>query len=198
MKDHPGGNRRSRGGHSSRHRQVNPRSRPSGSLAELEVEGSATRVPAGWEDGRRFPDRWSAAATATEVPASTPKTKRAERVGAKPVAISAVDGVATDGASGRLTKGVLAALVFDYLAAQPTESFGPSAIGKALDRSGGAVSNALAAMAAQGEVDLVVEKPRRYRIAAGASRRAGSLSAPIGMARIEPPPVRLPRPPLRL
>jgi DNA-binding MarR family transcriptional regulator len=136
-------------------------------LAELEVEGTATRVPAGWEDGRRFPDRWSAAVTATEVPASTPKTKRVDRVEAKPAANPSVDGVATDGASGRLTKGVLAALVLDYLAAQPTESFGPSAIGKALDRSGGAVSNALAKMAAQGEVDLVGEKPRRYRISPG-------------------------------
>jgi hypothetical protein len=55
--------------------------------------------------------------------------------------------------------------VREYLAARPGEDFGPSAVGKALGRSQGAVSNSLATMAARGEVELVGDKPRRYRIA---------------------------------
>ena len=53
----------------------------------------------------------------------------------------------------------------DYLAARPDETFGPAALGKALGRSQGAISNSLATMAARGEVVLASDKPRRYRIA---------------------------------
>ena len=66
-------------------------------------------------------------------------------------------------ASSRLSRGALGALVRGYLAARPGEAFGPSAVGKALGRSQGAVSNSLATMAARGEVELVGDKPRRYR-----------------------------------
>jgi len=59
----------------------------------------------------------------------------------------------------------LGTLVREYLASRPGDGFGPSAIGKALGRFQGAVSNALATMAARGEVELVGDRPRRYRIA---------------------------------
>lgn len=72
---------------------------------------------------------------------------------------------AAPGGSGRLGRGALGTLVRDYLAARPGEAFGPAAVGKALGRSQGAVSNSLASMAARGEVELVADKPRRYRIA---------------------------------
>ena len=52
----------------------------------------------------------------------------------------------------------------DYLAARPDEDLGPSQVGKALGRSQGAVSNALARLEAAGEARLVTVTPRRYRI----------------------------------
>jgi DNA-binding MarR family transcriptional regulator len=143
-------------------------------LAALEAEGKARRTPGGWNDGRRFADRWSVTPTESEAPSpGTPSpppappitlaTAAAPRVAAADPKSSAP----TPGASGdRLAPGGLGALVLAYLAARPGESFGPSAVGKALGRSGGAVSNALAAMAVRGQVTQVGDKPRRYQIAA--------------------------------
>ena len=48
----------------------------------------------------------------------------------------------------RLGRGALGALVREYLAARPDEDLGPTQIGKALGRSQGAVSNALARLEA--------------------------------------------------
>ena len=59
----------------------------------------------------------------------------------------------------------------DYLAARPGEAFGPAALGKALGRSQGAISNALASMATKGDVVLASEKPRRYSI--GETKKVG-------------------------
>ena len=64
----------------------------------------------------------------------------------------------------RLERGALGALVRDYLAARPDEDLGPSQVGKALGRSQGAVSNALARLETAGEARLVSVTPRRYRI----------------------------------
>ena len=64
----------------------------------------------------------------------------------------------------RLGRGALGALVREYLAARPGEDLGPTQIGKALGRSQGAVSNALARLEAGGEARLVSASPRRYRI----------------------------------
>ncbi|HVA74212.1 MAG TPA: hypothetical protein VNF71_06570, partial [Acidimicrobiales bacterium] len=47
--------------------------------------------------------------------------------------------------TGRLGRGALGTLVRDYLAARPGEASGPTAVGKALGRSQGAISNALSA-----------------------------------------------------
>jgi DNA-binding MarR family transcriptional regulator len=139
-------------------------------LAALEAQGKAVRTPGGWDDGRRFADRWSVTPAESEVqslenPPSAPALSIvvAPRVAAADPKSSAQ----TQDASGdRLAPGALGALVLEYLAARPGESFGPSAVGKALGRSGGAVSNALAAMAVRGEVKQVGDKPRRYRITA--------------------------------
>jgi hypothetical protein len=85
---------------------------------------------------------------------------------AEPAAAETVaEGPGSEAPLGRLGRGALGALVRDYLAARPADAFGPAALGKALGRSQGAVSNALSAMAERGEVILVDDKPRRYRIA---------------------------------
>jgi DNA-binding transcriptional ArsR family regulator len=131
-------------------------------LAALEAAGSVRRTPGGREAGRRAPDRWSAVAT-PEVAATDP-TGREPRDGELPPA-AGEETPEPLAAAGRLGRGELGSLVRDYLAARPGESFGPAALGKALDRSQGAISNSLATMAARGEVVLVGDKPRRYRIA---------------------------------
>ena len=132
-------------------------------LAALEAAGSVHRTSGGREAGRRAPDRWSAVAT--------PEVAAIDLTGG---ALGGEPGEEPGGgeetpeppaAAGRLGRGELGSLVRDYLAARPGESFGPAALGKALGRSQGAISNSLATMAARGEVVLVGDKPRRYRIA---------------------------------
>ena len=116
-------------------------------LATLESAGTARREPGGREGGRRLADRWSTTTSTTD------------------------DSSADDGTGGesarstdRLGPGALGALVREYLAARPSEDLGPTQIGKALGRSQGAVSNALARFEAGGEAQLVSASPRRYRI----------------------------------
>ena len=137
-------------------------------LAALEAAGMARRVPGGRDGGRRVADRW--------VPA------KPRPLAGQPTADGDVDGGSSDdppvagGTIGdgtivgngvraaRLAKGELAALIFDYLSVHP-EDLGPTAVGKALGRSPGAVANALQRLQVEGRVRLVGESPRRYRLA---------------------------------
>jgi len=139
-------------------------------LAALEAAGSVRRTPGGREAGRRAPDRWSAMATPEVAAADLTGGALGGELGDEPGGgeLGLAGGEETPeppAAAGRLGRGELGSLVRDYLAARPGESFGPAALGKALDRSQGAISNSLATMAARGEVVLVGDKPRRYRIA---------------------------------
>jgi DNA-binding MarR family transcriptional regulator len=129
-------------------------------LAALESAGTAQREPGVWDGGRRLPDRWTATAPKVENPA--PDT-------AAEATIDATDPTADKPDTGaspaeRLGRGALGALVHGYLAARPGEDLGPTQVGKALGRSQGAVSNAMARLEATGEVRLVSTSPRRYRI----------------------------------
>ena len=115
-------------------------------LTVLESSGIARREEGGWRDGKKFRDRWfvvTAASTDDQSTESEPTPS-----------------------SGHLAKGELASLVLGYLVAHP-QDLGPSAIGKGLERSSGAVANALERLVTSGEVRLVSEKPRRYRPARG-------------------------------
>ena len=139
-------------------------------LAALEAAGSVRRTPGGREAGRRAPDRWSAAATpevaAADLTGEAPGGELGDEPGGGELRLAAGEETPEPpAAAGRLGRGELGSLVRDYLAARPGKSFGPAALGKALDRSQGAISNSLATMAARGEVVLVGDKPRRYRIA---------------------------------
>lgn len=127
---------------------------PAADNATLESPQSARAVPGDAVTDDAAPDD-AAPAEATPEEA-TPVPSASDADGAR--------GAATGGAV-RLGRGELGALVREFLAARPGESFGPAAVGKALGRSQGAVSNALSTMAARGEVTLVEDKPRRYRIA---------------------------------
>ena len=142
-------------------------------LASLEASGAVRRSPGGRVDGVRVADRWSSAAPATnaaepaahEAGADVASIDVPDTGGTGPVETAQGEPAASPGGSGRLGRGALGALVRDYLATRPGEAFGPAAVGKALGRSQGAVSNSLASLAARGEVELVGEPPRRYRIA---------------------------------
>lgn len=65
----------------------------------------------------------------------------------------------------RLKPGGLYGLVEDYLRDHPGEEFGPSQIGKALNRSSGAVNNALEKMATQGVAVKTRNAPKRFAVA---------------------------------
>jgi DNA-binding MarR family transcriptional regulator len=135
-------------------------------LAALEGTGSVRRQPGGRVNGVRAADRWSAPAAASQDPnlaAPDPDAPDA-KAGAKsePAAVTAAES-----GGERLGRGALGALVREYLAARPDEDLGPTQVGKALGRSQGAVSNALARLEAAGEARLVSATPRRYRIVAG-------------------------------
>lgn len=53
----------------------------------------------------------------------------------------------------------------EYLIAHPSDDLGPTAIGKALARSQGAVANCLGKLAGSGDIVQTSDKPRRYRLA---------------------------------
>jgi hypothetical protein len=59
--------------------------------------------------------------------------------------------------------GQLRDLVAGYLCEHPGQEFTPHAIGKALERSSGAVANALDRLVSLGQAALSNERPRRYR-----------------------------------
>ena len=117
------------------------------SLAVLEATAQATRVPGGrGGNGRRQPDRWSPSRSAARSP------------GLRPAATSIDEGAP------RLRRGELTTLVVKFLSSRPTEAVGPVAVAKALERSGGAVANALGRLTEAGTVKQVGDRPRRYRL----------------------------------
>ena len=121
-------------------------------LATLEGTGSVLRQPGGRVNGVRVADHWSVATVGADNDASN-ATKT-----------DVTNPAAPKSGGKRLERGALGALVRDYLAARPDEDLGPSQVGKALGRSQGAVSNALARLETAGEARLVSVTPRRYRI----------------------------------
>ena len=118
-------------------------------LASLAGQGSVLRQSGGLKDGRRAPDRWT---LATSAPAQDPSAPPAAP--AQPLSPGA----------GRLGFGQLRQLVLGCLAERPGQALSPTAIAKTLDRSAGAVANALQVLAGQGAVIQTQPKPRRYTI----------------------------------
>lgn len=129
------------------------RSTASKALTALEAEGKVRRLPGGREGGRRRADHWAPPETTT--PSRARKAlSHAGRVPSEPAPAE------------RLRPGALGTLVVDYLKTHAEEALGPTAVGKALGRSQGAVANALARLAEAGTVTVVSASPRRYRLAA--------------------------------
>jgi predicted transcriptional regulator len=121
-------------------------------LATLANQGRVLRQPGGRSGGHRAANRWT---LATPDPTPDPESPAAALTQpAEPPATGA----------GRLRAGQLRQLVLDCLAERPGQALSPTAIAKTLDRSAGAVTNALQVLAGQGAVVQTQAKPRRYTI----------------------------------
>ncbi|MGW3421176.1 hypothetical protein [Streptomyces phaeochromogenes] len=70
---------------------------------------------------------------------------------------------ALTGGNKRLAPGVLRQLVIDHLNAHPGEAFTATRISRTIDRSSGAIANALETLVRQGIAEQVSERPRTYR-----------------------------------
>ena len=149
-------------------------------LAAMEDRGVARRDPGGRDGGRQLADCWHLLEADTAggepdiaggeqdmVAASDPVAVVGDDPGRGDVG-DAVVAVAGSTETGRLGRGALRSLVFDYLGAHGgADGLGPAAVAKGLGgKSSGAVGNALARLEADGAVRLVAERPRRYVIVA--------------------------------
>ncbi len=94
---------------------------------------------------------------------------------------SPVTGPAT--VSGKLRMGQLRAMVADYLATHPGPHT-PGVIAKALDRSAGAVGNALTSLTGRGEAEMASDRPQRY--SATPTTAAAALAPPSRTPRTAP------------
>ena len=145
-------------------------------LAAMEYAGAAERIPADEHSG--MPDRWTPGTTkASEVdptnvpapPAPQPcptcghvtRTRSVGPGGYGVRRLTAAPGFNSDGTS-RLGKGALRALVLEFVNAHPGHVLSPSTIAKELERSSGAVGNALDVLAAHGQITLATEAPRAF------------------------------------
>ncbi|MGW1913245.1 hypothetical protein ACWCQS_21545 [Streptomyces sp. NPDC002076] len=78
---------------------------------------------------------------------------------------AATPATTSPGGSRRLARGALRQLVIDHLNAHPGESFTATRISRVIDRSSGAVANALVTLSTQGLIEQVTDRPRTYRAA---------------------------------
>jgi predicted transcriptional regulator len=140
-------------------------------LATLATQGHVARQPGGHKDGRRTADRWSLPTPApTQHP--SPPTPAAPASPAEPIPAAEQP----PSGSGRLRSGQLRQLVVGCLAERPGQALSPTAIATTLDRSAGAVANALRVLAGQGTVVQTQAKPRRYTITPAGSDHADTPS----------------------
>lgn len=72
---------------------------------------------------------------------------------------------ALTGGNKRLAPGGLRQLVIDHLNAHPDEAFTATRISRTIDRSSGAIANALETLVRQSIAEQVSERPRTYRLA---------------------------------
>ncbi|GAU71517.1 hypothetical protein SSP35_44_00020 [Streptomyces sp. NBRC 110611] len=66
---------------------------------------------------------------------------------------------------GRLAPGALRQMVIDHLHAHPDEAFTATRISRIIDKSSGAIANALEKLASQGIAEQVTDRPRTFRLA---------------------------------
>lgn len=145
-------------------------------LAAWAAEGSVARTPDA-SGGRRAADRWTIPAAAHTPADGQPPTDTDDEMPDAVEGITESPGdtedppppAATEAAAApektvRLGKGALRGMVEDFLRANPGKEFSPNAIGKALDRSSGAVFNALVKLVGDGYAVQTQDKPKRFAL----------------------------------
>ncbi|MFJ2752724.1 hypothetical protein [Streptomyces sp. NPDC087297] len=100
------------------------------------------------------------AETPTDAPAPTEAAPEPKEPPAAPKAPAKAPAPAK-----RLARGGLRQMVYEHLEAHPTKAFTAPALSRALDRSAGAIANALVKLKDHGQADLVGESPRQYQLA---------------------------------
>jgi DNA-binding IclR family transcriptional regulator len=135
-------------------------------LVTLADHRRVLRQPGGYHDGRRAADRWT-----------LPPPLPTQDLGAPPTAASIPPAEPLPTESARLRPGQLRQLVLSCLAERPGQALSPTAIAKTLDRSAGAVVNALRVLAGQGAVTQTQTQPqpRRYTITAAGGDQTDAL-----------------------
>lgn len=135
-------------------------------LARWEKDGLVTRTAGIADGGSRPADRWSI--TTDDQPTDDQPTDD-QSTDDQPTAV-AEPGAASGQRekSERLAPGALRGMVEDYLRDNSGE-FSPNTIGKALNRSSGAVHNALEKLTESGTTVRISDKPRTYSLAATAT-----------------------------
>ncbi|WP_227999453.1 hypothetical protein [Nocardia australiensis] len=126
---------------------------------ELVSPASAAPEPAGSADD---------AAPADPAPDSAPETAAAVPTGDEPAEPAPADNAAAANAEStvdRLPAGALRGQVEDYLHDNPGKEFTPHQIGKALDRSSGAVHNALVKLTKDGTAVQTGTAPKKFALA---------------------------------
>ncbi|WP_190814293.1 MarR family transcriptional regulator [Saccharopolyspora pogona] len=160
-------------------------------LATWAKDSSATRISGIGDGGRRSADCWTMTHTDQITPLRGTASPARDDTTAEPAAVdepsqpqspdpndestaegqeSAEDAREASGVDGpgpiikrpRLSKGELRGMVEDYLTERPGEEFSPNAIGTALNRSSGAVNNALEKLVADGYAVQTEDKPKRF------------------------------------
>jgi predicted transcriptional regulator len=127
-------------------------------LASLAAGGQVVRQPGGHQHGRRSADHWT-------LPAAPAVAIQAPNQASAATTTAPTGAGQTLPASGRLRPSELRGLVLACLTDHPGKALSPTAIANTLDRSAGAVANALQVLAGQGRVVQTHTKPRRYAIA---------------------------------
>jgi hypothetical protein len=128
-----------------------------GADPEPAVDGAATDAAPGQETQAQSDTADAPGPDADTAPDSGSGTGAGESENADTAASSGT------GATVRLGKGELRALVLKHLTAHPEEEFTASKVGKALNKSSGAVANVFDALVKTGEAEMTCEKPRRFR-----------------------------------
>lgn len=134
-------------------------------LAELEKAGLAARTPGERESGVRTPDLWELAKKAagssrgSKSSASESSSGTAEAPRSKGGRASTQS---SDQSGPRLQRGELGRLVREYLDTHPGPH-SPSEIASDLQRSAGAVANALVRLVDETEALLIQVSPKRYQ-----------------------------------
>lgn len=110
------------------------------------------------------PDAEAAEAPKVEIP--SPRTEPSPALTLVPAQRTTPPPTLTPtGNRNRLAPGGLRQLVADYLTAHPKEAFTATRISREIDRSSGAIANALVTLANRGVAEQVGDRPRTYRAA---------------------------------